>query len=76
VVPWDWVRPGIEKIVKRVLRRTRPGSIILLHDGFLANDSSCDREQTVAATDIIIQELKEKGYRFVTITELLTFRSK
>lgn len=67
---WDWDSPGTNKIVKYVVKGVRPGSIILLHDG-------CGtREQTVAASDIIIQRLKEKGYRFVTVSELLAMRKK
>ncbi len=67
---WDWSSPGTKKIVKYVMEDVRPGSIILLHDG-------CGtREQTVAASDIIIQRLKAQGYRFVTVSELLALRKK
>jgi peptidoglycan/xylan/chitin deacetylase (PgdA/CDA1 family) len=50
----------------RVLRNTRPGTIILAHDGMLA----C-RWQDVAATALIVPALQQQGYRFVTIPELL-----
>jgi len=56
VDPKDWTRPGVEEIVKRVLNRTRAGSIILMHDG------GGDRSQTVAALPIILAELKARGY--------------
>lgn len=65
VVPEDWKRPGVSSIVDRVVEKVRPGSIILLHDG------RGDRSQTVAATPKIIHRLKEQGYRFVTISELV-----
>lgn len=72
VVGWDWSCPGIEKIVKNVISSVHAGSIILLHDGNGDNNYVItDRSQTVAATEIIIQRLKAKGYRFVTISELL-----
>ncbi|KKQ32370.1 MAG: Polysaccharide deacetylase [candidate division TM6 bacterium GW2011_GWF2_37_49] len=72
VVGWDWSRPGIKKIVKNVMKSVRHGSIILLHDGDGDhNDKITDRSQTVQATNIIIQRLKDQGYKFVTISELL-----
>lgn len=72
VVGWDWTRPGSAKIAKNVIKGAKSGSIILLHDGDGDhNDKITDRSQTVQATDIIIQRLKEKGFKFVTISELL-----
>ena len=32
-VAWDWKSPGVERIVRNVMKDVRPGSIILLHDG-------------------------------------------
>src|SRR2546423_1609257 len=49
-------------IVDRTLRRVENGSIILLHD---------DRESTVMALPRIIDELKQEGYRFVTVSQML-----
>ena len=67
---WDWNAPGTKKIVSYTMKRANPGSIILLHDG-------CGKpEQTVPAVDIIITKLKEKGYRFATVSELLALRKK
>ncbi|NJL65336.1 MAG: polysaccharide deacetylase family protein [Methylacidiphilales bacterium] len=51
--------------VKNVLRDAKPGGIVLMHDG------GGDRGRTVQALPAIIQGLKEKGYRFVTVPELL-----
>jgi peptidoglycan/xylan/chitin deacetylase (PgdA/CDA1 family) len=68
VMSWDWNGPGVEKIIDRTLEDVHPGAIILLHDG-------CGvREQTVEATNVIIQRLKEQGYRFVTISDLLKLK--
>ena len=50
----------------RVLQHAHPGTIILCHDGTF--DS---RWMDVAATPLIIAELQQQGYRFVTIPELL-----
>jgi peptidoglycan/xylan/chitin deacetylase (PgdA/CDA1 family) len=72
VVAWDWRCSGVNKIVENVLDSVSPGSIILLHDGDGDhNDRITDRSQTVAATEIIIKDLKRRGFRFVTISELL-----
>jgi peptidoglycan/xylan/chitin deacetylase (PgdA/CDA1 family) len=54
-----------DQIVDHVLQETQPGSIILLHVMYKS------REQSRAALPAIIHGLKEKGYRFVTVSELL-----
>lgn len=61
----DFTRPGVERLVSRVLRSAKPGGIVLLHDG------GGPRSQTVQALPIIISNLKTQGYKFVTIPELL-----
>lgn len=65
----DWARPGIGRIVRKVLRNARGGDIVLLHD-YVSGKS-----QTAAALAIILPELQKKGYRFVTVSELMS-RSK
>ncbi|MEN8252768.1 MAG: polysaccharide deacetylase family protein [Patescibacteria group bacterium] len=72
VDPEDWRRPGKDKIVERVLTEVKPGSIILLHDG----PYTADRSQTIAALPEIIQGLWDKGYHFVTVSELLKYDNK
>jgi len=54
-----------ERIVSHVLAEARPGSIILLH---VMNES---RAETRQAVPLIIEGLRNKGYRFVTVSELL-----
>jgi peptidoglycan/xylan/chitin deacetylase (PgdA/CDA1 family) len=65
VDPADWRRPPAAVIVRRVVGGVRPGAIVLLHDG------GGERSQTIAALPGIITQLKAKGYRFVTLDELL-----
>ncbi|MBC8494567.1 polysaccharide deacetylase family protein [archaeon] len=65
IFPMDYNKPGEEVLVSRVIRNLKPGSIIALHDG------PAEREQTNNALPIIIDQAREQGYRFVTITELL-----
>ena len=65
VDPSDYTLPGVTAIEQRVLSRVRPGSIVLSHDG------GGPREQTLAAYPHIIRALRARGYRFVTVPELL-----
>lgn len=69
VAPMDWLAPGTDVIIKRVLSATRNGSIILLHDG--SPDDRLDRSQTVAALPAIITGLRQRGFRFVTVEQMI-----
>lgn len=72
VMAWDWTRPPAETIERRILRGASPGGIALLHDG---QDTraypEADRSRTVAAVRDIVRGLKEDGYRFATVPELM-----
>jgi peptidoglycan/xylan/chitin deacetylase (PgdA/CDA1 family) len=68
VDPRDWARPGTRSIVQQVLAQVRPGSIVISHDG------GGPRGETLAAYPSIIAGLRARGYRIVTIPELLGFR--
>lgn len=70
VVPDDPVTQDAGLITSRVLEATRPGSIILLHDGWAAKPG------TLEAADRILQSLRAQGYRFVTVSELLALGGK
>jgi len=65
----DWRRPGVSRIVRRVVQGVEPGAIVLMHDGDKLRRG--DRSQTVAALPTVIRELRRQGYEFVTIPELL-----
>jgi peptidoglycan-N-acetylglucosamine deacetylase len=69
VDPSDWALPGTEAIVQRVLAQVRPGSIVLSHDG------GGPRGETLAAYPRIISVLKQRGYRFETVPQLLGFHT-
>ncbi len=69
VDPSDYTQPGTSAIVQRVLAQVQPGSIVLSHDG------GGPRTQTLAAYPTIIRALRGRGYRFVTVPELLGFRA-
>jgi len=70
VYPRDPHLPGKEKIVDRVLQRTASGSIIILHDG--GNTQRVDRSQTLEALSEIIPSLENKGFAFLTLSDLLS----
>jgi len=61
----DWALPGVEKVVRTVVRETSGGDIILFHD-FNRKGSP-----TPEALERIIPMLIEKGYSFVTVSELI-----
>ncbi len=61
----DYLRPGVRAIVHSVLAGARPGAIILLHD------AGGDRSQTARALPKIISALRARGYRLVTVPQLL-----
>jgi peptidoglycan/xylan/chitin deacetylase (PgdA/CDA1 family) len=68
VDPSDYLQPGTGVIEQRVLAEVQPGSIIISHDG------GGPRGQTLAAYPAIIATLRARGYRVVTIPQLLGFR--
>lgn len=61
----DWLLPGVNVIIHRILALARNGAIILLHDG------GGNRAQTVAALPTIISTLLARGFHFVTIQQLV-----
>ena len=54
-----------ESIAEHVLENTRPGSIILLHVMYRS------RAESRRAVPLIIDGLRDRGYRFVTVSELV-----
>lgn len=63
--------PTPQQMARRVIKLIRPGGIILIHDGTFSS-----RWKDVQATPLIIEALKKRGYRFVTVPELLRMGSK
>ncbi len=62
VDPLDWKRPGPSVVMSRIVRETRPGSIILSHD---------IHPGTIKAMPATFDQLEEKGFKFVTVSELI-----
>lgn len=63
--PRDWENPGTNAIIDQVLNEGEKGDIILLH----ASDSV---KQTPKALEVILPGLKQKGLKFVSISELVS----
>ncbi|MDJ0737679.1 MAG: polysaccharide deacetylase family protein [Nostocaceae cyanobacterium] len=66
----DYKRPPASALVNRVIKQSKPGGIVLMHDG------GGNRANTVAALPKMIKEYKKQGYSFVTIPELLEMEHK
>jgi peptidoglycan/xylan/chitin deacetylase (PgdA/CDA1 family) len=62
VDPLDWKRPGVDIVAQRIIAGTRAGSIILSHD---------IHPPTIAAMPQVFDALLAKGFKFVTVSELL-----
>ena len=63
VDPEDWRARDSASIHKKVLATAHPGGIVCLHD---------TKSRTLEALPAIIRDLREQGYEFVTVGELLT----
>ena len=71
---WDWTTQNPDKITEAVLKKTKSGSIIVLHDG-KAENKDANRSGTIEATDRIITALKRDGYQFVRLSDCLAVES-
>jgi peptidoglycan/xylan/chitin deacetylase (PgdA/CDA1 family) len=62
--------PPAAEMLLRTLRRVRPGSIILCHDGY-AQAETYERPATVALVNALVPALRAQGYAFVTVPDML-----
>ena len=58
----DWKGLTAGEIKERIVKRVKNGSIVLLHNG---------AEHTAEALPLLLCELKNQGYEFVTVSELI-----
>ena len=63
VDPLDWKRPGPRVVADRIVKGTRGGSIVLAHD---------IHPGTIEAMPETLDELEAKGFKFVTVSELIS----
>lgn len=59
----DWTDISAEERAENIMNHADDGVIILMHDGW-------DNYKTVEAVKIVVPQLIEQGYKFVTISEL------
>lgn len=69
VIGYDWRWP-VERITKHVLGRCFPGGIICLHDGRGVN-AKPDISATLRAVQRIVPVLKDNGYSFEIVSDLM-----
>lgn len=62
VDPLDWKRPGPSVVTSRIVKETKAGSIVLAHD---------IHPPTIEAMPATFDQLQKKGFKSVTVTELL-----
>lgn len=60
--PQDWVNHDAATVARLTVSKARPGEVVLMHD---------PHQWTVDAVAKIIPQLREQGYVFVTVTQLL-----
>ena len=61
----DWAHTDREEIIKNIKENAKDGAIILFHD-FISGDSP-----TPYVLSVVLPYLRERGYVFVTVSELL-----
>lgn len=62
VDPLDWKNRNADSIYNKIMAQVRPGAIVLAHD---------IHATTVDAMPKVLDELLAKGYKFVTVSELI-----
>lgn len=67
VDPQDWKRPGVSVVTSRLVSGARPGGILLAHD---------IHPPTIDAMPATLDQLIAKGYRFVTVTQLIALEGR
>lgn len=67
VDPEDWKRPGASVVASRLVSGARPGGILLVHDIHAAS---------IDAMPSAIDQLLAKGFRFVTVSQLISLEGQ
>lgn len=63
----DWRHPGVQKVINTAVGQAKPGSIILVHD---------IHASTVAAIEGIVQGLQARGFKLVTVSQLISLANR
>ncbi|MFD1955442.1 polysaccharide deacetylase family protein [Paenibacillus thailandensis] len=69
----DWnVKLGAEQLTRRIMRKLRPGEVLLLHD--CGRTPGADAEapgEMLKALEYVLEEGTRRGFRFVAIDEMM-----
>lgn len=65
--PEDWKRPGVSVVTQRIIAGAKNGAIILAHD---------IHSPTIAAVPAAMDGILAKGYRFVTVSQLISMEGQ
>jgi peptidoglycan/xylan/chitin deacetylase (PgdA/CDA1 family) len=65
VYPFDAIVPSVSFAARYLLRNARPGAILVLHD------AGARGRRTARILNEVLPELRRRGYRVVTLTELV-----
>jgi peptidoglycan/xylan/chitin deacetylase (PgdA/CDA1 family) len=65
VYPLDAAIPSVSVASHFVLRHVRPGDVVILHDG------GARGERTTRVLRVVLPELRRRGYRIVSLSELV-----
>ncbi len=63
----DWRKPGVGKVISTAVNNAKPGSIILVHD---------IHASTISALEGIVTGLQARGFKLVTVSELMQIAKK
>lgn len=69
----DWAGTPVNKMRKTVNETVRPGSIILMHS---FGGKNGDLTNTLELLPLIIEDLRDQGYTFVTVEQLLEHKAE
>jgi peptidoglycan-N-acetylglucosamine deacetylase len=61
----DYRQPGEQAIINAAVQGAHPGAVILMHD------AGGNRSQTVAALPAIIAKIRKRGFKLVTVPQLV-----
>lgn len=67
--PLEVFQPSPARIAACAARSVRPGTMVIMHDG--RDSRGGDRENTVTAVGLLIDRLRDRGYSFGTVDQLL-----
>lgn len=64
----DWDSPPRQKMLQSFKEQIKPGSIVLLHDGY--SDEYQSRQATVESVEMLLEYCEKENYKVVPVSEL------